>query len=467
MKEKLLTFIYDHQLLKKNKTVLVGVSGGPDSMALLHFFHEIKEEWNITVIALTIDHQLRGEESNQDVQYVKEVCKKWKVPHVSIQVNVKSYRAKKKVSTQVAARTLRYDAFKEQMKIHHGDYLALGHHGDDQIETLVMSLVRTTNLSSLTGIPFKRKFVTGEIIRPLLCVTKHEIEDYCVKHHLQPRIDSTNLDTYYTRNYVRAHIVPKLKKRNHNLHMTVQRLSESLQEDEEYLMEQAKQVVKKTARFDEQQKKASISAKELRSYAVSLQRRAYRLTLDYLYDELPDSLSYMHERIFLSLLSEQMGNQIIHFPKGLHIEKSYDNIFFYFFEKNRIVEKSFHQIMTAIPQSINLPNGAVFSVSYIDVKNAKEKESNPYTYICSKEQIALPIHIRTRRDGDRMRYKGLRGTKKIKDILIDAKVPRHLRDHTYIVADDSDEIFWLIGLRKNMDHCTMSDGTYVLFEYKT
>lgn len=465
MEEKLVSFIQKHQLIQKNKTVLVGVSGGPDSIALLHLLTEWRKEWQLHVIAISIDHQLRGEDAKEDVRYVQTMCKKWDVPFVAIAVDVEAYKRKHKVSTQVAARELRYATFQEQMAYYNGDYLALGHHGDDQIETMIMSLVRTTNLSSLAGIPFKRKFSCGEIIRPLLCVTKSEIEYYCVQHELQARIDATNEDTYYTRNYIRKYIVPKLKERNDNLHTTIQRLSESLQEDEQYLMEQAKKIVHKTIVFHENEQRARLSIPTLKKYPISLQRRIYRLTLDYLYNELPENLSYTHEQIFFSLLHAETGNQVLHFPKEFCIEKSYDTIFFYFNDQSN-KDKPFHHVIHDIPEMICLPNGASLSVSLSDEKGIIEIENNRYTYICPVKKVSFPLHIRSRKDGDRMHYEGLQGTKKVKDILIDAKVPRHLREQTYLLTDDSGEIFWLIGLRKNKGK-NISSNRYLVFEYQS
>src|SRR5690625_84245 len=465
MREKILTFMEKHHLLEKDKTVLVAVSGGPDSMALLHFLAEIRSTWNLKVIALTVDHQLRGEESIKDVVYVSEVCKKWDIPHITVAVDVDAYKRVYKVSTQVAARTLRYDAFFKQMKKTNADYLAMGHHGDDQIETMIMSLTRTTTLTSLTGIPVQRPFAQGKIIRPLLCVTKSEIEAYCTAYHIKPRLDASNLDTYYTRNYVRSFIVPKLKEKNHRLHATIQQLSETLQEDEQYFMEQAKEIVKKVSTYDPKQRKVTLSIRSLNCYPPSLQRRTYRLTLDYLYDELPLDLSYTHEQIFLSLLNGEAENQIVHFPKGLMIEKSYDQLFFYFMDEQRS-STPFHQEIQQIPQTVILPNEAVLSVNYIEENEMKKRKSHRFTYICPEEQLNFPLHVRTRKPGDRMSYKGLKGTKKIKDIFIDEKVPRHVRDMTYILTDDTDTIFWLIGLRKKEINDTHHVGRYISFEYK-
>src|SRR5690625_2760577 len=342
------------------------------------------------------------------------------------------------------------------------DYLALGHHGDDQIETIIMSLARTTNLSSITGIPLKRQFSSGEIIRPFLCVTKKEIEEYCESHMIQPRLDTSNLDTKYTRNDIRKHVVPFLKKRNTNLHTTMQLLSESLYEDEQYLHKETKKLFKQAIQMDQKNKKANIDISLFTTYPLPLQRRAYRLTLDYLYDILPRYLTHTHERIFFSLLKEEENNKTVDFPHQLMIEKSYNHIHLYF-AKDKQEKEPIHKIINKIPTCIVLPNGAILSISYQDESVLDEDK---YTYICSANELELPLHIRTRRPGDRMRYQGLQGSKKIKDILIDEKVPRNERDNLYILTDNQEQILWLIGVRKGELLKMSNKKPFILFEYK-
>lgn len=463
MEKKVLNFIADHQLFEEKKTILVGVSGGPDSMALLHLLCKIRKEMDLKLHALTVDHQLRKKDSEADVHYVQQVCRKWNVPVKSVSVDVNAYKTKTKESTQVVARKLRYEAFRKRMFELDADCLALGHHGDDQIETMIMALSRTTNLHSLTGIPHERKFANGKIIRPLLAVTKEEIEHYCHQHKIRPRIDSSNEDPIYTRNDIRQSVVPKLKERNSSLHVTMQRLAETLREDERYLMADAKKLFEKAVRVDEKGKKAKVSIDAFKDYPLSLQRRAYRLTLDNLYDDMPEQMSYMHERLFFNLLHGGTQNQSVHFPKRLIIEKSYGDIFFYFQEEAQKKEH-FHKTIHMLPSAIALPNGATLSISR-QTEPIRNKR-NPYTYVCLEEQLSFPLHIRTRRPGDRMRYKGLDGSKKVKDILIDEKIPRRKRDKIYILTDNTDEIIWLIGIRKGKLKTEGKAGTYILFEYK-
>src|SRR5699024_4841802 len=173
-----------------------------------------------------------------------------------------------KLGTQVAARTLRYEVFAEKMQHYDAAYIATGHHGDDHIETMVMSLARSTVLTSMPGIPYERPLATGSITRPLLVVTNAEAEDYCPTYQLAPRIDPPNFEQIYTRNKIRHTILPTLKEVNSNVHTTIQRLSETLQEDELYLLEQAESMKKDLLTYDKARQRWTIEINRYKQYAL-------------------------------------------------------------------------------------------------------------------------------------------------------------------------------------------------------
>lgn len=461
MRKKIIEFIKDHQLIKRDSTVLVGVSGGPDSLALLHVLLSLKETYDLDLIVVAIDHMLRGDASKADLAYVHSICLAWELEMVSVEVDVNAYKREHKVGTQVAARNLRYEAFEQQMEVFEADYLALGHHGDDQIETMVMALARMTNLSALTGIPVQRPFAEGKIIRPLLGVTKREIEVYCEAQELIPRIDASNQDPNYTRNDIRLNVVPKLKQKNHNLHKTIQVLSESLREDEQYITEAAKKAMQAFVHFDNKAQIVTFSIKKLNQCSVPLQRRIYRLILDYLYDELPDQLSYVQEEIFLTLFGVDIPNKTIDFPRELILERSYDQAIIKFKKTTPPIRK-LHSLMEEVPSTITLPCGATISVAYTE----EQEQDLPNTYIFSQDQVTFPLHIRNRKPGDRMSWHGLNGTKKLKDIFIDEKLPRKQRDEMYVITDDDDEVMWVIDLKKGKLKSQKKTAPFVLLEYK-
>src|SRR5699024_7550949 len=458
--EKIKAFIKKYQLIEADKTVLVGVSGGPDSMALLHFLKEENEINGLHIIAVGVDHQLREDASEQDMLYVEAQCERWDIPFIKKKVDVTAYKQTYKVGTQVAARTLRYEVFTEVMKEYEADYLALGHHGDDQIETMLMGLMRTTSIQGLKGIPYTRHFATGMIIRPLLPLTKEEIETYCEFHRIQPRIDESNFVTDDTRNELRLDVVPTLKEKNHRLHQTVQQLSETIQEDESFLMEQAMKAMKDVVQINEKKREVTILLTVFKKQPVSLQRRLFRLTLNYLYKEnIPDKISYKHEEIFLRLLGDKLANKSINFPNGLMIEKSYKKVHLYF-EQTKKNDIMYERTITSVPLEIVLPNGDIMHIEQSKITNMPK--TDVYTFVYPEEEITWPLHIRHRKHGDRMSYEGLNGSKKLKDIFIDEKVPRNKRDEMYILTDDNKEILWLIGLRKKGMTLTTGDACIVV-----
>ncbi|SFD73435.1 tRNA(Ile)-lysidine synthase [Lentibacillus persicus] len=459
MENTVQAFVNRHQLIKQNTTILIGVSGGPDSMALLHFLWRFKDDWNLRLIAVSVDHQLRGTASQADVDYVRDMCEKWNLEFVSTSLNVPAYKQKRQLGTQVAARELRYQFFAEQMNTYQADYLALGHHGDDQAETMLMGFVRSASVRSLAGMPVKRDFASGEIIRPLLCVTKEMIESYCTEHAIIPRRDPSNEDDKYTRNDFRHNILPLLKEKNQNLHRTLRHLSESLQEDDTYLQQEAIKMAENVVTFGNADSGLSFDTNVFKAYPRSLQRRCFHLLLNYLYGEKPQTVSYVHEEQFLKVLQTDHGHIEINFPNRLKLVKSYTTMSFYFM-KDYIQPSSYHVIMDP-PEEIVLPTGKVISSSIISEPHLE----GGAIFVCQREAIALPLHIRTRKKGDRMRWKGLNGSKKVKDIFIDAKVPLNERDIWPVVTDNNGEILWLPGLKKGTPAESGANGDYIQLKY--
>lgn len=460
MKNKVMAFIKNNRLLTKNSTVLAGVSGGPDSLVLLHFLKSIRKEWKLRIIAVTIDHQLRQEGSKADVRYVEEICKDWGITCISTSIDVPAYKEEKQLGTQVAARKLRYKFFQEQMEANKAEYLALGHHADDQVETMLMELMRAADAAAFKGIPAKRNFAGGFIIRPLLAASREEILTYCNEKGISPRFDPSNEETKYTRNYIRKYILPLIKEKNPNIHTTVQHLSSTLQADEDYLQNQTENMVEDIVNYHPEERKVSFPVNVFQSYPYALQRRAFHLILNYLYLQIPKDLSYTHEEYFFSLLHTEKSNIRIDFPSQLKLEKSYDTLLFYF-SHTIPQDRSFHQTLE-IPGIISLPNGAFVRTEMVEAY----ANTDEHTYICSAGQIKLPLHIRTRKPGDRMTWKGLQGSKKLKDIFIDAKVPVKDRDVWPVITDDNGEILWLVGLKKGQAPSGTAEAPYIKIWYE-
>ncbi|WP_226038346.1 tRNA lysidine(34) synthetase TilS [Aquibacillus saliphilus] len=437
-------FIQKHQLFHQNATVLVGVSGGPDSMALLHYLNELKNNWGFRLIALSADHGLRGEQSSRDVNYVKNMCELWKIEFVETLLDVQSYKVNESIGTQLAARELRYRFFEEQMKKYQADYLALGHHGDDQAETMMMRFARITNPSLLKGIPVRRNFGNGLIVRPFLSINKEKIETYCEENGIVPRRDPSNNQDVYTRNFFRINILPLLKSQNPNLHKNLQRLSETISYDEEYLTQETKKLINKEVTFAEDRHSATFNISGFKQYSFALQRRSFHLILNYLYSTVPKGLHYVHEDQFFDLIHSKKANVTVEFPKGLKLTKSYHLIEFHFHE----LQGNPYVQSLKVPGVVTLPDGSTIITSF----SSDPAEGTANDLVCNLSDVTLPLTVRTRKPGDKMVVRGLNGSKKVKDIFIDEKVPLYLRDNWPLLVDDKEKVIWLIGLRKgNMD----------------
>jgi tRNA(Ile)-lysidine synthase len=459
MLEKVRLFLKKHDLLAPNSTVVIGVSGGPDSLALLHIFSKLRNEFQLHIIAAHVDHMFRGQQSEEDMKFVKHFCAELGIICEAKQINVPEFQKRSRLSAQAAARECRYHFFEEVMKKYSARYLALGHHGDDQIETILMRLVRGSIGRGYGGIPVKRKFGLGYIIRPLLSVSRDEIEAYCEEHQLQPRYDPSNEKNNYTRNRFRHYVVPLLKKENPNVHERFQHYSEMVAEDEAFLEELTFQTLNKVIR--RQQGKITLQIEPFKTIPKPLQRRGIQLILNYLYRDIPPDLSSIHISSLLTFLDRKCPSGRLDFPNGLKIIRSYDICTFTFQEERMDT----YRFKIEVPSVLSLPNGYAI-ISEVWEHYPKELTGND-VFIIDSESVSLPLYVRTRRAGDRMTLKGTDGTKKIKDIFIDAKIPLAERERWPIVEDGIGNILWLPCLKKSSYEATdITKKRYIVLHYK-
>lgn len=199
---------------KRGETVLVGFSGGPDSVCLLHFLHYLAGKKHFDLAAVHVHHGLRGAAADADARFCRDLCKQWDIPFLLYKKNVRALAKKLDLSTEHAARKARYEAFAQAAKKTGACKIALGHHLDDQAETVLLNLLRGTRAEGLCGIPVRRMLnKTTEIVRPLLCITRAEVEEYLQENKLSCVTDQSNFDEVYTRNWIRRELLPMLEKK--------------------------------------------------------------------------------------------------------------------------------------------------------------------------------------------------------------------------------------------------------------
>jgi tRNA(Ile)-lysidine synthase len=447
-------FIKENQLIEKGDTLLVGVSGGPDSLSLLHFFHHSRKEYDISIEAVHVDHMFRGKESYEDLKFVEGVCDKYNIPFHHKRINISEKMKHRKGSLQESARHFRYSFFQEVMSSSNANKLVLGHHGDDQIETILMRLTRGSSGMSRAGIPIKRPFANGLIIRPLLSMNKKIIEEYCESYGLVPRRDPSNNKNDYTRNRFRNRVLPFLKEENPLVHEQFQKFSKEILEDELFLQELT--LKKLNNIWNKLGNKVSIDIIRFDEMPLPLQRRSIHLILNYLYKDVPSSLTFVHTKEILEMIHKQGPTITIDLPEGLKFTRSYQEGIFHF-ESLYNVEPFFYIVEEG--KEVELPNQASIMANRSRILHYDDL----YIMKIKEESVSLPIIVRSRQPGDRMKIKGLNGTKKVKDIFIDEKVPLHLRDQWPIVQDSNGVILWIPGLKKSvLDTCEDAESQIIL-----
>ncbi|WP_440604663.1 tRNA lysidine(34) synthetase TilS [Bacillus sp. GB_SG_008] len=461
--KKVDAFVERHDLLEAHSTVVVGVSGGPDSLALFFYLLEKREEKQLQIVVAHVDHMFRGEESQEDLQFVKQLCDNLNVTCETTQIDVTRYQKQNRMSAQVAARECRYAFLERIMRKYNAQYLALGHHGDDQVETILMRLVRGSTPQGYAGILAKRAFNKGFLIRPLLAVTKEEILDYCNRKDVEPRIDPSNTKETYTRNRLRKHVLPHLKQENPNVHERFQAFSTSMQEDEAYLQELAFEKMNKVIK-EKDAKRMVLSIPAFESMPIPLQRRGIQLILNYLYEyKIPSSLSSVHIDKVIEFFKRTHPSGMLHFPGGLEIVRTYEECSFRFGEE----KVTFSPCMLQVPGKVTLVNGDELEV---EISNCVPIMMNDMTFIAKHNEIAYPLMVRSRENGDRMSIQGMNGTKKIKSIFIEAKVPKEKRADWPIICDASGNIIWVPLLKRSafaISQETVDKDTYIIIHYKS
>lgn len=456
---KVKAFLSQKGIELENKRVGIAVSGGPDSLSLLHFMQQLSKQECFQLVVIHVDHMFRGEESYEDAKFVERYCQKSGIPFHMQRIDVSAHMKETGKSSQIAARDCRYRFFEQVMQREALDYIALGHHGDDQIETMLMRMTRGSSGLARAGMPVIRPFSRGAIIRPFLCLSRNEIDSYVETHHLEPRIDPSNVKEIYSRNRFRKNILPFLKRENPQVHHHFQRLSEDLSEDEVFMQELAEAQLNSVT----ERKSASeilLYIDRFTDVAKPLQRRVIQLILNYLYQERPSSLSATHIENVFSLITHPHPSGTLHFPNGLTVVRSYDCCFFST-SKKTTVQPYLFQIQE--PGNFVIPEVGEISMHYVD---HPLQEYQQMDYFLVKADIALPLTIRTRKNGDRMKLKGINGSKKLKDIFIDQKIPRQKRDLWPVVTDASGNIIWLPGLKKSDQAAEYSpDTSYIFLKY--
>ena len=440
LREKVLKTILEQDLISQGEGVLVGLSGGPDSLALIHILHSLKNRLGIKLFACHLNHNIRGAAADEDQEFVSSFCRKIGVPLMVETFDVPSFARQNKLSLEDAGRKARYAFFDRVMKKFGAAKIALGHNADDNVETSLMRLITGSGARGLSGIAAKR----GNIVRPLIMCWRNEIEAYCKLNGLHPRIDETNLDKKYLRNRIRHELIPLLKKYNPNVKSAISKATELLASDYKYLKDVATKALHgATIKLGGDQMLVDID--KLMMYPEPVAKLVIRLAVEAVKGDL-ENITFSHiEAIFSKLPDEKKWE--LHLPSGVFAMGDGDSL-----EISTVIpipeEKIYFRYKLGIPGKLFLKEaGLRISAEKIsdpskldlDLKNKNEA-------LLDLGKLGSNVTVRSRLEGDKFSPLGIAGTKKLKDFFINEKVPPQKKDLVPIV-EGKKGIAWVGGMR--------------------
>jgi tRNA(Ile)-lysidine synthase len=435
--QKVKRTISRHQMTSDGDSVIVAVSGGPDSVCLLHILHELKDELRIRLVLAHFDHGLRPAEDEHETAFVHSLAQSLKLPFETAKGRLLAKRTRG--SREEVARNARYSFLERVRKKYKAQKIALGHNLNDQAETILMRLLRGSGPSGLTGIPPCRDH---EIIRPLIEIERSEIEKYLKAEKLVTITDSSNLKTDYLRNKIRLELMPLLEEQQPQLASLLGQTAEILRDEDDYLERIAEAWLKKeVTRNPENTLQVSIAS--FMSLRVALRRRVTRKAIGKMKKDLR-RISWDHIEAVQRLAQAEKPQAALALPGGLAVKRTYDHLIFSTSVKRN--PRPFHYRLDG-PGTYDLKKiGRSLSVE--EVKNTKglRLRGTAWTAFLDAERIRFPLTLRAFKAGDRFMPFGMKGHKKLKDFFVDLKVPLEQRYSTPILCC-KDNLVWVCGFR--------------------
>ncbi len=437
--QKIKETIEKHSMLSGGENVLVALSGGPDSVFLLHVLNNLKEELKLDLHTLYINHGLRPEETPLEIEFCKKLCETLKVPFITKSVDVKSFAKEKSMNNQEAARELRYKVFEETAFETKADKIALGHNADDQAETLLMRLLRGSGPIGLSGIPPVR----GMCIRPLIEIERQEINRYIQEEKIDFVVDSSNLRRDYLRNKIRFSIIPMMKEINPNIIETLSRTAAIFREEERHFdIIVVKTLMRLISRKSDSRIELFLSPLEAMDKVIL--RRVLRRVIDE--TKGLRRINFIHVEDIIGLIKTGKSGDRLYLPKGIRVIKDYSTLIF-----TTEPPVKLDTYMLEVPGEINLKEaGVLIKASILESHKSEIKDLrlSADLAVFDAERLIFPLVVRSRKEGNFFYPFGFGKRKKLQDFFVDGKVPRDERDRIPLIISGED-IIWVAGYRQD------------------
>lgn len=436
--EEVLDFISKNTDLNPNDYVVIGLSGGPDSMALLNVLMKYRESIPFNIVCAHVHHNIR-EESDSEAKFVEEYCSN---NNIIFEMTKFSYEDK---FTESLGHKLRYEYFEKIVKKYGAKYLFTAHHGDDLVETILMRMVRGSSLSGYAGFDSVVNRGSYSIIRPLITVTKDKIMEYLENNNIPYVVDQSNFDTAYTRNRYRKYILPKLKDENPLVHQKFLEFSNLLNEYDKFVTEEVNN------KYLEVIEHNGINLDRLKSNNIFIVKNIIYKWLKEFYKDSIVLINKKHIDNIVNIIYSDKPNVTINIP-NYELIKEYNIL-------SIKISKNIEDYKYILDDEVILPNGN----KIIKVKDSVLTSN--YVIHIDSSNILLPLYVRNVKPGDLMTIKNMKGHKKIKDIFINEKINMTDRIGYPVVVDSNDEIIWLPGIKKS-SFDGKKEGKYdIILEY--
>lgn len=428
--------IIKYELLQKGDKIVVGISGGADSICLVHILLALKDELEIEIYGVHINHGIRKETAKRDEEYVREFCEKYRIPFFCFERDIPKIAREEKLSEEEAGRKIRYECFREVLEKVGGNKIAVAHHQNDQAETLLLHLCRGSGIQGLAGIRPKR----DNIIRPLLFVTRGEIEQYLAENQIFYQEDETNQDIIYARNKVRHEILPKLEMINPRTVEHMARACEMMQETVDFLQKVVQSEFNRLVEKEEDRR--SVLIEVLREADLFLQKQFIKNMIEEVAKAKKD-ISSTHIMSVLSLMEKEVGKKM-KLPYQLEAIREYEKIVIQKKRNEKVFQKEVEYILKEGEQSF-----PEFGFQILTEKReyfGEEISKKTYTKYFDYAKIKSNVVLRHRKAGDYLIMNTKGEKKSLKRLFIDEKIPRQDRDNILLLADGS-HIIWIVGER--------------------
>lgn len=434
-------------LISKGDCIVLGVSGGADSVALLDVLCEMSAEYDLKLHVVHVNHGLRGQAADNDQKYVEDICEKRNIPCRVFKFDVAEIARKEHLTSEEAGRKMRYFAFESVADEVNANKIATAHHMNDNTETLLFNILRGSGLTGLCGI----RPIRGKYIRPLIKTSRAEIEDYLKCKNIPWCTDSTNNETFFTRNRIRHELLPYIKNNfNPSAELALQRMSELCGDDNDFIDGIADECVRDCT-VSQECTHIVLDVKKFNARHVAIKRRMIRCVLEKLSVPLKD-VHMVHVDGCIKMIASSESGAYTHVGScrvGL--------------EQNGI-RFSTEEICDGFEVYVDVGSKCYIPQikAYIAVKNVAERgvSSKNRVYV-SADEIGSSLLVRNRKNGDRIKPFGMKGEKKLKDYFIDKKVPLSERNNIPVFVHNN-KIIWIGGYCINEDCRITSDTDKIL-----